>query len=614
MSMWQAVRRALLLLSKRDRIVLLFLILTQAGLSLLDLLGIALIGAVVLISSSALSGTPPTGFALTVTETVGVGRDPVGLVVTLGVIAGLVLVTKSLLSFAITRRTFRFLANRQAMIAGRMAASLLAQPLVHVQKRSSQETVLTLTRSVSQLTMGVLGGAVIIASESALLLVLVTGLAFVDFAVTLFAAFFFAGIALAVQKVLSGWAHSIGTRSYRAEVGSVTTMQEAVRSYREISVAGRRGNYVNRFQSFRWDVAAAEADLRLVNIVTKYIYEIALVVGGGLLAITQFITKDVTAAVTVLAIFLAAATRLLPSVMRLQTAAFSVRAATGESDAALTLHEELSAAPDSSEVLHPELTARAVQGIDLGHPGFDAAVSVTNCSFSYRGESKLALENVTLSIDPGSSVALVGTTGAGKSTLADIILGVLLPDVGQVSVGGLPPFQAILRWPGAIAYVPQDVALVEGTVRQNVALGFPPESVSDTLVWEALRRAHLLEFLADSRQGLDTLVGEGGVRLSGGQRQRLGLARALFTRPRLIVLDEATSALDAQTERMVTETLASLGAGVTRVVVAHRLATIRNVDQVVYLESGRIRSVGSFDFVTSDVPDFYRQAQLLGLT
>lgn len=590
------------------------MVVVQVFLALLDLVGIALIGVVVLISASALTGSAPTGLAATVTEAIGGDRDPYSLAIALAVLAGLVLITKSLLSYALTRRTFRFLANRQAIIAGNLAATLLSQPLLYVQQRSSQETVLTLTRSVSQLTMGVLGGAVVVLSEAALLLVLIVGLAFVDVGVTLFVAAFFTAIALAVQKVLSGWAHSIGTRSYQAEVGSITSMQEALRSYREISVAGRRGDYVSRFQGLRWAVAAAEADLRLVNIVTKYIYEIALVIGGGLLAVSQFVTKDVTAAVTILAIFLAAATRLLPSVMRLQTAAFTIRAASGESASAITLHDELISQPTAALALSPELSSRALQGLEDGYPGFNATVVLRRCSLAYPGANSPALDSVDLTFRPGSSVALVGSTGAGKSTLADVILGVLVPDEGDVAVSGLPPSKAILKWPGAIAYVPQDVSLVEGSVRANVALGLPANLVSDDLVWEALKRAHLADFLTESREGLDTLVGEGGVRMSGGQRQRLGLARALYTRPRLVVLDEATSALDAETERLVTETLETMGADVTRIVVAHRLATIRHADQVVYLEAGRIRSIGTFDQVTASVPDFHRQAHLLGLT
>jgi len=154
---------------------------------------------------------------------------------------------------------------------------------------------------------------------------------------------------------------------------------------------------------------------------------------------------------------------------------------------------------------------------------------------------------------------------------------------------------------------------LNGTIRDNVALGLPGEAVDDDAIWNALERAHLADMLRREREGLDTVVGEHGVRLSGGQRQRLGLARALYTRPRLMVLDEATSALDAETERAVTDALQELSGEVTLVIVAHRLATIRDCTQVLYIEEGTIRSKGTFDEVRAAQPNFDRQAQLLGL-
>jgi ABC-type multidrug transport system fused ATPase/permease subunit len=197
--------------------------------------------------------------------------------------------------------------------------------------------------------------------------------------------------------------------------------------------------------------------------------------------------------------------------------------------------------------------------------------------------------------------------------LADVILGVLHPDSGDVKISGLQAFDAVQKWPGAMAYVPQDVKVLSGTVRENVALGIPPHEIDDLLVWEALERAHLSDFLVQDRLGIDTAVGENGVQLSGGQRQRLGIARALYSRPRLLVLDEATSALDAETEKMITETLDSLAGKVTLIVIAHRLATVRNCKQVIYLRDGQIAGSGSFEHVRTAVPDFDAQAKILGL-
>jgi ABC-type multidrug transport system fused ATPase/permease subunit len=182
-----------------------------------------------------------------------------------------------------------------------------------------------------------------------------------------------------------------------------------------------------------------------------------------------------------------------------------------------------------------------------------------------------------------------------------------------VTVGGLPPGEAVRRWPGGIGYVPQDVTLSNDSLRANVALGIPGEFVDEDAVWDALRMAHLDDFVRALPEGLDTQIGERGLRLSGGQRQRLGIARALFSRPRLLVLDEATSALDAETERAITAMLDELGDTVTTVVVAHRLSTVRHCDLVAYLEDGRILAAGTFTDVRALVPALERQATLMGL-
>jgi ABC-type multidrug transport system fused ATPase/permease subunit len=182
-----------------------------------------------------------------------------------------------------------------------------------------------------------------------------------------------------------------------------------------------------------------------------------------------------------------------------------------------------------------------------------------------------------------------------------------------VGVGGVTPERAVTRWPGAIAYVPQDIVLVEGTIRENVALGLPPSALHDDQILDALGRAHFnLADLAQS-EGLDTRIGEGGERLSGGQRQRLGLARAFLTRPKLIVLDEATSSLDAETEFLIGEALRELHGLVTVIVIAHRLSTVKDSDQVAYLEAGELKALGTFEEVKASQANFARQAHLLGL-
>ena len=207
----------------------------------------------------------------------------------------------------------------------------------------------------------------------------------------------------------------------------------------------------------------------------------------------------------------------------------------------------------------------------------------------------------------------MGPSGAGKTSLVDAILGVLPSSNSSVIISGMTPLEAVTHWSGAIAYVPQDVLISDGSIRQNVSIGFPDSEATDDLVWEAIEMAQLKVFVQSLPNQLDSQVGERGTRISGGQKQRLGIARAMFTKPKLLVLDEATSSLDGQTESDIADAIQALKGIVTVVMIAHRLSTVRDADKVIYLDHGKILSIGSFQEVRTEVPEFDRQAQLMGL-
>ena len=607
------IRMSASLLSRRDQRVLLVVVVIQFLVSLLDLIGVLLLGGVAALTASAATGTPLKAGGL------GAILDwlptSTSFVISLAFTAAILLVLKSVLGLLITRKTFRFLANRQAIVAGSIAQRLLTRPLLEVQARSSQEISVALTTGVSALTLTVLGQGVVIAAEISLVSALFIGLIFVDPLVAGFTVLFFGSLVAILQFLLGSWATSLGQRSTTADIGSFAAMQHALRAYREVTVTGRRSLFIAKFQALRWDAAKVLADQFILAQIGKYVFEIGLIVGAGLLVLLMSLTKDLTAGIAIITVFLAASSRVFPSLLRMQAGLSNIRGAQGTASVTLSLLADLAAAEEaySPPTIPPALAAEFNRSVHEGFPGFDGKVSVSSVSLGYPGASELALDSVTLDIPSSQSVAFVGKTGAGKSTLADVILGVLLPDSGSVLISGVQPFESVQRWPGAMAYVPQDVAVLTGSVRENVALGIPSEFIDNSLVWEALERAHLAEFLRSSRDGIDTLVGENGVQLSGGQRQRLGIARALYSRPRLLVLDEATSALDSETERLITQTLESLAGDVTLIIIAHRLATVRHCDQVVYMDSGRITGLGTFAEVRAAVPDFDRQAELLGL-
>jgi ABC-type multidrug transport system fused ATPase/permease subunit len=585
--------------------------------ALLDLAGILLIGIVTAMSVSILSSVPNPEVLTTVLDSLGLSsRDPSEIAITLAVIAGGLLIAKSVINLLLTRRILQFLANRQAMISGRLAAGLLSKPLLQVQRRSSQQTAYALTSGVGYATLNVLGQGVVAVTEFTLLAVLALGLLVVSPIVTVFTVAYFLLVALILQRVLSSWARRLGIDASHAEVSSYESVQEALRTYREAVVSSRRGLYVEQLQALRWQMAKVQSDLQFLGLVPKYVFEVALVVGAALLAASQLMTKDLDAAVAIIAVFLAAGSRIVPSMLRLQGAAILVRNASGQAAPTFELARELALTESGSigELHLGETNPQTVKKLlEAGYTDFQASIAVRGVTLAYPDAGFPALAAVSIELTPGASLALVGPTGAGKSTLADVILGVLHPDSGEVLIGGLSPAQAVERWPGAIAYVPQDVAMVNGNVRDNVALGLPQECVDDDWVWAALERAHLDSFLRESRDGLNTVIGEHGIRLSGGQRQRLGVARALYTKPKLLVLDEATSALDAETERSIAETLRGLSGSVTTITIAHRLATIRHCDVVAYLEDGRLVASGSFDEVRRVAPHFDQQAELLGL-
>lgn len=614
----EALRLSLGLLTPRDRRLLILVTIMQMSTAFLDLVGILLIGAVTALSVSIISEVPPPQIVANLIEMFEPqGMNIENFAAVLGVTAACVLILKSLINMFITRRILRFLANRQAMVAGRLAEGLLSRPLIELQQRSSQEAVYALTGGVNAATLVILSQAVIAATEITLLLVLALGLMFVSPSVTLFTVLFFGIVALLLQRILSGWAGRLGREYSKAEVASYETVQEAIRTYREVLVADRRKFYVSKFQVLRWQASRIQSDSAFLYLVPKYVFEVALVVGAGLLAISQFLTQSLTAAVAIIAIFLAAGSRIVPSMLRLQTAAITLRNAAGQASPTFELADELRDSIAGSGI---ELSREAPIGDgetftipNTSYEGFIPNISSKHLTAIYPGSHSKAVDDVSFTLAAGASMALVGPTGAGKSTLADLLLGVADPETGEITIGGCTPVEAIRRWPGAVAYVPQDVAMANGTVRANVALGLPENTISDELVWQALDRAHLSEFMRDSRDGLETVIGENGVKLSGGQRQRLGVARALYTRPKLLVLDEATSALDAETEEAISSTLQDLEGDVTTVTIAHRLATIRHCDLILYIESGKVVAQGSFDEVRLSSQRFDRQARLLGL-
>jgi ABC-type multidrug transport system fused ATPase/permease subunit len=611
LSAQDAIRSSLGLLPPRDRRRLVIAACIQASTGVLDVIGVLLLGLVAALGTATISGGSTPAAIQSLIDALGLSAWSTKAVLAIvGLTAGGFLLAKSVMALYVSRRVLRFLANRQTEVSVRLTRAVLSRPLLEVQEQSSQHMAYALTDGVNVAMVSLLGSAVVGLTEAATLLVLGVSLFILNPLVTAGAVVFFGAIVFLMQRVLGRRMGSFGDIQGSSSVEGRALIQEALGTYREIWVLDRREHYADRVAVVRGINSAVFAGAAFIGLVPKYALEAALVVGALVLVGSQFLWSDPITAIGTVTLFLVAATRVLPSILRLQQAVLSLNNAAGAALPTYELAEKLSAHWSTGS-----LAARdsSLHSSNREGDAFDGAIDISDVWLTYPGSRVPALRGVSLRASAGSSIALVGPSGAGKSTLADLIMGVLEPDTGTALLSGVSPIEAIGSWPGAIAYVPQSVYIVDGTVRANVALGLPDSLIDEAAVWRALERAQLDDFARALPNKLDTEVGENGARLSGGQQQRLGLARALYTEPRLLVLDEATSSLDAETEQAVTDVVASLHGTVTTIVIAHRLSTVRHASLVVYLEDGRLVSSGTFDEVRAAVPRLERQAKLSGL-
>jgi ABC-type multidrug transport system fused ATPase/permease subunit len=599
------IGRSLNMLDKSDRIKVVLVTITQIFLSILDLIGVALLGVVGALVVSGGAAQKPGGRITALLTAVNIESKPLQFqAAVVGITAAVFLIMRSILSVYLTRKSMFFLSRKSASISSRLVTKLLSLSLKEVQRRTSQSTIYALTQGVNAITLGVLGTTISLISDSALLVVMAIGLFVVDPIIAVSTFVIFILLALALYQLLHVRIRHLGVLNSELSIDSAEKIMEVLTSYRESIVRNRRQYYAQEIGRLRLVHANTLAEISFTPSISKYVIETAVIIGALIIGATQFAFNDSVHAVATLSVFLAAVTRIAPAVLRMQQGVLQIKGSLGSATPTLDLIESLS---------NVESMKNSDHALSLKHDGFQSEIEINSITIKYPNAITPAVEDVSLNISSGESVALVGSSGAGKTTLADSILGVLTPSNGFVKISGVSPLEAISKWPGAISYVPQDVAIVNGSIKYNVALGFPEEQISDELIWDALRKAHLLDFVTTLPKKLESQVGERGTSLSGGQRQRLGIARALLTNPKLLVLDEATSALDGETEANITDSISGLKGKVTVIVIAHRLSTIRNVDKVVYLEKGKLIKTGTFEEVKNSVPKFGNQANIMGL-
>lgn len=597
------------LISSGDKRKLGVILVLQVCVSFLDVIGIALIGIVGALTVTGIQSGTPTGKIADAIKLLGLeNRTFQSQVAIIGILAAVILLSRTFISIYFIRRTLYFFTNRSAMLSSHLVSRLLSQNLLMIQERTTQELLYATTYGTNSLMVGVFANAANFLADLALLLVLTCALFLVDPLIAVSTIALLGFISFAIYKILSERARTLGKLDSQLNIDSSATILEVLATYRESVVRNRRGYYVEKIQNLRLKLASTQAEMSFMPNISKYIVETTVIFGSIVIAAMQFLTQDAQHAFATLSVFMGAASRLAPTLLRLQQGMLFMRNNIGTASTTLNLIDALRR---SGEIVSDRKSL--VESYSFNYLGFDPEITIGGVYLMYPGSTTYALEDISLRIAPGSFIALVGPSGAGKTTLVDALLGVLIPERGEIKISGLSPQTASLRWPGAISYLPQEVYISKGSIRENIALGYPAEIATDDRIKHCLQMAHLTEFVESLPDKIDSKVGEQGSQMSGGQRQRLGIARALFTGSKLLVFDEATSALDAETEASVSEAISKLKGQTTVVMIAHRLSTVRSADVVFYLDNGRIIASGSFDEVRRAVPNFDEQAKLMGL-
>lgn len=595
------------LLNSRNRRRLWLVGFVQFSLSLLDLLGLLTLGAVTSLGYSAINSTDvPSSLSFIWKVPLLRDRGLEYITFIFAIMAVVVLLAKTLLSALLVRRAIGFLSVREAEISSFFVRRMLNSNPSELRKKSPQQVSGVALSAVNAGITVTLGQLTTLVVEVLSVALVITGMSFVDYTVTVPTLIFFILLGYISIKVLKNRVARSTTESYFLGISSAELIRNALATSRDIYLANMQNQIADEYSDLRHRNYKATRSAAFASSLPKFISEVGVIVGGSLIALTQVLLKDARGVLIGLVLFLALSSRVIPSILRVQNAILEINGAKGASldllnELSMFTHQEKqnfynisSAKPDLTKDFYPE-------------------IEITNGSFSHNASGLFKLENISLRILPGEFIGIVGPSGGGKTTLVDILTGVLDLNEGRVTVSGLAPKEAASKWPNSIRYVPQDVHLIAGTLRTNICWPNLESKISDDEIWGILETVGLSKWVTSLRDKLDATVETFGSNISGGQKQRIGIARALCTNPKILILDEATSSLDSSTEQLIANNVMDNLSGVTRVVVAHRLSTIINADRIYYIASGEILASGKFNEIRRQVPDFDNQAIINGL-
>ena len=601
--MWASIKKLALLLAPRQRWQALALVVLMLGQALIEMAGIGLIPAFlgILVEPERLLAFGPVVDVLTV---LGFGPERLTqqTLLYLGSALIITLFTVKLLYVPIVvYLRAGFIRGIAQSLGNRLLRDYVYAPYHFHLSRNSAELIRNVTNeclligpTLLRPLLSVIGQGLIAISIAALLIATAPGVGLL----TLLAS----GVVAAVlAKTLGARIRRLAIEAQAGRQRVLAATQEVLNGVKELKLLGREGSFLGRFRRSLRKIHEQQRFAQVVSQVQPQILEWVVVLTLLILIWVLFLSgASVGAIVGTAALFVLASAKLKTSVGAIVNELATFRTGVVTLD---VVYDELKLL----ETLAKDAGASKPTPAPLPLP-FNNAIELEDVWFRYSGADGYALRGINLRVGRGEAVGLVGPSGSGKSTLVDVILGLFDPDKGMVRVDGEDIRQCLPAWHRTLGYIPQSIFLIDGTIRQNIALGLPDEEIDEAAVQRAVEAASLDEVVRPLPQGLNTMVGERGVRLSGGQRQRIVIARALYHNPQVLVMDEATSALDTLTEKAVMEAVNNLRGDCTILLIAHRMSTVRDLDRIVFLRGGEIEATGSYEELIANHGGFRRMS------
>jgi ATP-binding cassette subfamily C protein len=592
-------------MTKRERAVWLTFVVSRAMLSFLDLIGILGIGY--LATSAALfitSGSDPERsirFSGLEVPAINAQTLPFAMSIILSVF-----LAKALASIVLSRSAALFIARVEARASRRIAEIRLGRDIGEARSSSREELIFVVSHATPAAFNTVLNSANTIITESSLFLIVCVGFFLVDPMATLIALAYFSLIAIIIQVFVGSLMNVQAKINTEETVHANTAISDLIGVFRELLVLRKRDSYLDLIQKSRLLAAESAARMYFLGGMPRYIIESALLLGLSLFTIFQVLTGDLASSAATIGVFLSGGFRLTAALLPLQNSLLMLKAVVPPATLA---HDVLSRGNSHPQNSEGPVSFKSTPEVAAG----PISLEFQNVSFRFENNSTDTISNLSFTAEPGSQLALIGASGAGKSTIADLICRVLNPSSGTVltqseNLGGTGKIVV-----PSVSYVPQKPGLVSGTILENIALGIHPNEVDRQRALLALESANLKEFIESLPLGLETPIGKLQDGFSGGQIQRLGLARALYTQPGLLVMDEATSSLDAESEDEIQRALKAMRGKVTVILIAHRLNTIQHADKVLFIESGKLVDSGKFQELVSRNPEVQKLVTLMSI-